>query len=610
MAEKAKKYGQFFTPYFVAKFMCDFIKERDKNSEILEPCAGEGIFLKCLTELGFNNITAYEIDSTLKNQSEQNIIYKNFIDANINKKFDFIIGNPPYVRWKNIPDEIKKKIQLNEILRNKINGLSDLLYAFFVYCIYLLKDEGELIFITPLFWTETEHSKNIRKYMMDHGSLELLINFHEMKIFKDVSTNICIFKYIKGKKAPMVKVVNVWSKKILKNSILEKIKSLIPRLNTEKEIHEDIFELFVMEEELNSLPWKFYPHSISPLLNKIEKACTKNTPYVEIEKLEYIEKQKRKVKLSELFFKYELEGLELGKEMFEEVKFSNNKYYFLKRNKQMLRNNKKALIKNREMENSGDDFEKYERYIRLGDYAEIGNGMVSGLDKAFKIKDPEKYNEMERSKFIKIVKSKDMDEYVIKSYTYYFFSQENIDEDEFSTIYPNIYKKLIQYRKALEKRYDYNNQDLCFWNWVFLRNKNLIENSDERIFVPCKERIDKRKYIRFAYLDKMFCNSQDVTIIVKKPEFRESLKYVLAILNSELIYIWIKYKGLNRGGVQEFSEKPLSIIPIRMINWNLSKEVEIHDKIVDLVEKIILTKNKSPYKEQIEVLVRNLYLEE
>ena len=134
-----------------------------------------------------------------------------------------------------------------------------------------------------------------------------------------------------------------------------------------------------------------------------------------------------------------------------------------------------------------------------------------------------------------------------------------------------------------------------------------MENNQEKIFVPCKERIDKRGYVRFAYVKGPYYATQDVTVIVKKPYFREDIKYLLAILNSKVIFTWIKYKGLTRGGVVEFSEKPLSRIPIKLINWANPMEVEIHNKIVELVEKVLTTHNKEMYEKEIEKYVAKLY---
>jgi len=78
---------------------------------------------------------------------------------------------------------------------------------------------------------------------------------------------------------------------------------------------------------------------------------------------------------------------------------------------------------------------------------------------------------------------------------------------------------LLENYNELKARYSYN-KDIPYWHWVFLRNFNLIQKSKEKIIVPCKERIDKRNYIRFALAEGDYYITQDATAIVKKRLFQ------------------------------------------------------------------------------------------
>src|SRR5689334_25106689 len=99
-----KKFGQYFTPGIVADFMISIASIR-KNDEILEPCCGDGIFLERLHKNSYKKITAYEIDNSLSNRFSSQVIFESFIASNIEKKFDLIIGNPPYIRWKHLEED-------------------------------------------------------------------------------------------------------------------------------------------------------------------------------------------------------------------------------------------------------------------------------------------------------------------------------------------------------------------------------------------------------------------------------------------------------------------------------------------------------------------------
>ena len=57
-------WGQYFTLKEVSDFMVNLITKK-RDALILEPCAGEGVFIESLLEKGFSNIKAYEVDPEL-----------------------------------------------------------------------------------------------------------------------------------------------------------------------------------------------------------------------------------------------------------------------------------------------------------------------------------------------------------------------------------------------------------------------------------------------------------------------------------------------------------------------------------------------------------------
>ena len=598
--EKAKSLGQYFTPKIVANFMRELIK-KDTSSRVLDPCAGKGVFLEVLWERGFRNIDAYEIDSSLPNKSPVKIKYCDFLSSDEHEKFDVIISNPPYVRWKNLPKEVQRKFRTDPYWLDKINGLSDLLHAFIYLCVDKLQKNGELIFITPFFWTETLHASGLRRIMSNQGNLEVLITFNEMRIFKEVSSSVIIFKYVKKRIGKPIKVVHVWSKKKLVKHILDKVSELLQRLeNGEEYITEEYFEAYTYPQFTNGRPWKPIPKQIIPSLVAIEDSCRKNAPIVTVE----VDGGIKEIPLSRLLENDDLEELGVPRKLCKKTKFAGKTYYIKEEPQAKL----VSFFTGREGTERKTEMveDKLERYVRLGDVAEIGNGMVSGLDRAFRVSNVTKFTDEERRKFIPVVKAFSMKQFYFTKTTPYIFVNDVENEEELKQIYPNIWNYLVRRKSQLEKRYNYR-REIPWWHWVFLRNQKLIETSEEKIFTPCKERIDIRGYARFAYVKGRGYATQDVTAIVKKQEFKESTKYLLAVLNSDIILKWLKYKGLQRGGVLEFSEKPLSRIPIRPIDWSNQQDVTLHNKIVQLVDAILRTHQTNHYKNQIEKNVMDLY---
>ncbi len=219
------KYGQYMTPKIIADFMVS-LANINLESRILEPSSGEGVFLNALKKQGYKQITAYEIDkSIIKNNN--NVINESFISAKIAKGFDLIIGNPPYIRWKNLEQELKDEL-LNNVLWGKYcNSLCDYSSIFIIKAIELLRENGQLIFITPEYWINTTHSAILRNYMLDYGCFEEIYHFNETPIFAKATVSTIIFKFIKSSKKSnkKIKIAKFFKNKKINEDILKTQKS-------------------------------------------------------------------------------------------------------------------------------------------------------------------------------------------------------------------------------------------------------------------------------------------------------------------------------------------------------------------------------------------------
>ena len=91
----------------------------------------------------------------------------------------------------------------------------------------------------------------------------------------------------------------------------------------------------------------------------------------------------------------------------------------------------------------------------------------------------------------------------------------------------------------------------------------------------------------FSYNEIPWFSSQDVCfILAKNPEF--DLKYILALLNSKLYYLWLYYKGKRKGEALELFKKPISDIPIKKISTSQQRT------FIDLVNQILDAKCTDP----------------
>ena len=210
---KNKQYGVIYTPENIVDHMINLtdIKIEDK---ILEPSVGVGNFIfgllkyirrkyhlegENLYNWLINQVEGYDIDpqsiSILKMSLYEYFLnefgflahsFNNFIEGDslftINKKYDVVIGNPPYVRTKNIEFKYLEKIR-EEFISCK-NGNIDLYYAFIEK---FSNQSKKLCFITPNSWISNKSAQILKnEFIMDR--LNLLIDFKEKQVFNDAKT--------------------------------------------------------------------------------------------------------------------------------------------------------------------------------------------------------------------------------------------------------------------------------------------------------------------------------------------------------------------------------------------------------------------------------------
>ena len=210
-----KENGVVFTPKWVVDFMVEKIFNSQKISgdeKILDAGCGEGVFAttaaqtfakltgKNISDVIEQNIYFADISDEYIEKTKQNLqklskdkikkfnaIRDDFCFHNFNEKFDFIIGNPPYVRIQNLNGR-KEQLQKNYITAS--NGSIDLYFCFFEQALNLLNKNGKIAFITPNSHFYSAAGKNLRNLMLPH--LFKIINFDHFQVFKDATAYTAI----------------------------------------------------------------------------------------------------------------------------------------------------------------------------------------------------------------------------------------------------------------------------------------------------------------------------------------------------------------------------------------------------------------------------------
>jgi len=228
MVERKKELAQVWTPDYIADEMLNEIGYVSSNTEILkqkvmEPSFGAGVFLyeilqrlvdcalingKNNQEIEYiidNNVYAIDYDIDIYTLTIEKI--KEWLSETYSLKpslphfynmdtldykqleyFDYVIGNPPYIRIHDMPEDMRLRVKKYAYS----TGTADLYVIFFEIGINLLNSNGKLGYITPNSWLRNVSQRSFRKNLIDEGQLQKIINFNAEKVFDNVGTYTCI----------------------------------------------------------------------------------------------------------------------------------------------------------------------------------------------------------------------------------------------------------------------------------------------------------------------------------------------------------------------------------------------------------------------------------
>jgi len=181
-------------------------------------------------------------------------------DVTANSGFDVVIGNPPYVEFKQLDKSIKNAL---EKFYFSTKGKYDLFIPFIEKSINLINKTGVSSFIVPSMFSKRDFGKNIRSYISSNVFISEIVYFADFQIFKNV-TNYPLIFILSKEQQKKTKI------KLFQNN------SKLSHIEVEKYINnnncDDNFKSYFVEvDRFKELPWDFYHKDLRRLKVKLEK---------------------------------------------------------------------------------------------------------------------------------------------------------------------------------------------------------------------------------------------------------------------------------------------------------------------------------------------------
>jgi hypothetical protein len=214
--------GVVYTKRWVVELLLDLAGYRSEanlvDSVAVEPAAGDGAFLGPIIErlaescqkLGRalsecrGSLLAYEIDEESADKARLlaiGILLKyganhslaqsladgwvrtgDFLFESGRVEADFVIGNPPYIRLEEIPEDTA--ILYRDVYRT-MRGRADLYVAFFEASLQQLKQGGVCAFICADRWMRNQYGAELRELVTSAYGVEVVVEMHNADAFDD-----------------------------------------------------------------------------------------------------------------------------------------------------------------------------------------------------------------------------------------------------------------------------------------------------------------------------------------------------------------------------------------------------------------------------------------
>jgi len=218
-----KERGAYYTPKLISDFIVNWGLERTHAStQILEQSCGDGAFLRSLRSSSrlmkgkTVKILAIEMD---KNEAKKSRVIGNQLRSNsnitcntvtseyfsymmdvksrANRKFDLVLGNPPYIKQSKFVKGRSLANNRMEELGLKINQQSNAWVYFVIDAVSRMSSDSHIGLVIPADLLQLAYAKAVQEYLTEHLDDILIIGFDEL-VFPNIQQDVVL---LLGKKS-------------------------------------------------------------------------------------------------------------------------------------------------------------------------------------------------------------------------------------------------------------------------------------------------------------------------------------------------------------------------------------------------------------------------
>lgn len=253
--DSKKLRGGYYTPQPISDFICKWAITKP-TQRVLEPSCGDGNFIesaiKRFLELGvpqnklfglLKGIELVEREAEISKRraasyglNSTTIINSDFFNyisnANGDGHYDVVIGNPPFIRYQNFPEEHRTKaFEMMEAMGLSPNKLTNIWVPFLVLSANSLNRYGKLGMVIPAELFQVKYAAETRIFLSKFFSRITIVTFKKL-VFADIQQEVVLLLCEKDVSAnPGIRVVELSSLEELEKlnvSVIQKsvVKSL------------------------------------------------------------------------------------------------------------------------------------------------------------------------------------------------------------------------------------------------------------------------------------------------------------------------------------------------------------------------------------------------